>query len=135
MKEYYNKNLDFKFYTNIEFEDDGSYRLWICDSNQRICDYYSSDVILYFAKLKGVDEEEMQELLAKDLKDTKTFETFISCFCTTYDYAEQNSIDKILSSDGLLEDYNGLTIDEKIKKWYGESDFANIFGNYLVELY
>ena len=119
MKEYYNKNLDFKFYTDIEFEDDGSYRLWICDSNQRICDYYSSDVILYFAKLK----------------DTKTFETFISCFCTTYDYAEQNSIDKILSSDGLLEDYNGLTINEKIKKWYGESDFANIFGNYLVELY
>lgn len=133
-KVYYNKHLGFTFYTCIEFDDDGTYRFWICDSKKRICDYYSSDVIMCLAEENKVDEEEMRNIIIEDLQETTDFITFMDSFCTNYGYAK-NDIDTILHELELEEDYKYLTIDEKIKKWYEENDFSNIFGNYLVQLY
>ena len=135
MKEYYNKHLDFKFYTTIGWEDDGTYRFWICDSNKRICDYFSSDMILDLAQERNLDEEEMQEIIAQDLAKTTDFNLFISSFCTIFDTTTKQDIDIILTLIGVEEDYKGLTIEEKVEKWYKEDDFSNIFGNYLVQLY
>jgi hypothetical protein len=135
MKEYYNKNLGFKFYTDIVREDDGTYRFWICDSNKRICDYYSSDIILYLAEENNVDEKEMRKILIKELEEETNFERFISSFCTPFDFNKKEEIDKLLNNLEIEEDYVGLTLEEKVKKWYAEDDFTNIFGNYLVQLY
>lgn len=137
MKEYFNKNLGFKFYTKIDFEElplsiNSDYRFWICDSNKRICDYYSKDIIIHLAEQRGISEEEMQELLAQTLAQTNNFITFMNSFCTTWTYEKIEDIDKLVNDK---ENYQGLTTQEKVKKWYSEDDYSNIFGEYLVLLF
>lgn len=137
MKEYFNKNLGFKFYTKIDVEElplsvNSDYRFWICDSNKRICDYYSKDIILHLAEQRGISEEEMQELLAQELEQETSFTAFMNSFCTTYEWQTVENIDCFVSDK---ENYQGLTTQEKVEKWYSDDDYSNIFGNYLILLF
>ncbi len=135
MKEYYNKHLGFKFYTFKEEESNGYYRFWLCDSQDRICDYISCDIIQELAEMEKISEEEMLEHLPKVLEEQTDFDCFMNIMCATYDFCGKEEIDKLLKELEIEEDYVGLTLEEKVKKWYEENDFSNIFGNYLVQLY